>query len=390
MASSEKQERILVLCVDRDGDLGVKANIKTPVTGREENLNAATSLALRDPEEADANAMFEAVKIYDRLKEEQKPHEDFQIASISGSELGHVSADRKIVAELMEVLNKFPAKEVILVTDGFSDEAVLPLVESRVPVTSVRRVVVKHSKSIEETAAIFTRYLKMVLENPRYSRIVLGLPGLLLIILGVLSVFNLLVYYWIAFLIVLGSFLLVKGFGIDKKVQNVYRWLKEYSPPPVPLQIERYTAIVGILSIVIGCYQGAVSIKPVPADLGGWISQLPRLIGSFVSGSIMLITIGVCVWLSGRATRWYFERDPRLLRTVVIVVVVAWSSQIFIESSQILIRPLEEFGWQKLVFSIVIGILLAIAAMLVIFVIRRQYGDFFQESGEQLEKIEEG
>lgn len=340
----EKKERILVLCVDRDGDLGVKAGIETPVIGREENLSAATSLALRDPEEADANAMFEAVRIYDRLTEEGKPHEDFQIASISGSEFGGVGADRKVVAELVKVLNKFSAKEVILVTDGFSDEAILPLVESRVPVTSVRRVVVKHSKSIEETAALFTRYLKMILENPRYSRIALGLPGLLLIILGVLSVFNLLLYYWIAFLVVLGSFLLVKGFGIDKKVQDFYRWTKEYSPPPVHIQIARYTGIIGALSVALGGYQGwsqaASNIEPLPTGLGEWVSRLPELAGWFISGSIMLITIGVCVWLSGRVIRWYFERDSRLLRTIVVVAVVAWSSQIFYEASQIPLKDL--------------------------------------------------
>ena len=68
MTTEEKeQKRILILCVDRDGDLGAKAEIKTPVIGRDENLNAAVALALRDPEEPDANAMFEAVRVHDRL-----------------------------------------------------------------------------------------------------------------------------------------------------------------------------------------------------------------------------------------------------------------------------------------------------------------------------------
>ena len=59
------QRRILILCVDRDADFGTKAEIKTPLIGRAVNLNAAVSLALSDPEEADANAMFEAVSLYD-------------------------------------------------------------------------------------------------------------------------------------------------------------------------------------------------------------------------------------------------------------------------------------------------------------------------------------
>ena len=202
-ARENEQKRILVLCVDRDGDLGAKAGVKTPVVGREANLNAAVSLALKDPEEPDANAMFEAVRIFDRLKDEAKPDEIFEIASLSGSELGGISADRKVVAELNDLLGSFSASEVILVTDGYSDEAVLPVVQSRVPVSSVRRIVVKHSESIEETAALFSRYLKTLVDNPRYSRIALGLPGLLILILVVFAMVGWVQYYVIAFVFVL-------------------------------------------------------------------------------------------------------------------------------------------------------------------------------------------
>ncbi|MEM3162690.1 MAG: DUF373 family protein, partial [Candidatus Bathyarchaeia archaeon] len=210
----EEPRKILILCVDRDGDLSIKAQIKTPVIGRDNNLNAAVALALKDPEEADANAMFEAVRIYDRLLGDAKPDEVFEIATIAGSEFGGVSADRKIVTELNEVLKQFPANEIILVTDGYSDEAVLPLVESRIPVSSVRRVIIKHSESIEETAALFSRYIRALVENPRYSRVLLGLPGALLLLLGVLVVFNLVHYYLLAFIIVLGLFLFIKGFEV--------------------------------------------------------------------------------------------------------------------------------------------------------------------------------
>ena len=71
------QKRILILCADRDGDLGSKAGIKTPLIGRDVNLDAAVSLALRDPEEADANAMFEAVSLHDQFLKENKAKEGF-------------------------------------------------------------------------------------------------------------------------------------------------------------------------------------------------------------------------------------------------------------------------------------------------------------------------
>jgi putative membrane protein len=380
------QKRILILCVDRDGDLGAKGGIKTPVVGRGENLNAAVALALQDPEEPDANAIFEAVRVYDRLQSEVKPEEVFEIATISGSELGGVGADRKIVAELNELLGSFPANEVILVTDGYSDEAVLPLVESRVPVSSVRRIVIKHSESIEETAALFSRYLKMIMENPRYSRIALGLPGLLFLILGILSILNLLYYYWIAFIFVLSAFMLGKGFGVDKAAKNVYTWIKEYSPPPLPVQISNYSTVAGVLCIVVGIYLGTTNI-PVPQDIAGWISNFPWIAGSFIRGSMDLMVLGVCVALFGRAIRWYFEHDIKLLRNAALIVSVAWSRWILEGTADVLIT--REMGYGKLIFSVIVGILIGIASVLVVLVISRSAKEFFEKTKEQVEEVGE-
>lgn len=389
----KKQNRILILCVDRDGDLGIKAGVKTPVIGREENLNAAVALALRDPEEPDANAMFEALRIYDNMQEESSPEEVFEIATISGSELGGVGADRKIVVELNELLSSFPAGEVILVTDGYSDEAVLPLIESRVKVSSVRRIVVKHSESIEETAALFSRYLKMILENPRYSRITLGLPGLLFLILGILSIFNLLYYYWIAFIFVISVFMLIKGFGIDRTFKNVYQWLKEYSPPPLRVQISNFSAVAGTLCIFVSIYLGwtnsATFLETItpPSDIGGWFSILPQLAGYFIGGSMNLILIiGICVILLGRTIRLYFERDVRLLRNAALIVSIGWSRWIIEGTSAVLINPRDT---ELLIFSIIIGILIGIASVLVIFVIHKSAKDFFKKTEEQVEDFEE-
>jgi putative membrane protein len=385
--TEKAQKRIFILCVDRDGDLGTKGGIKTPVVGRGENLNAAVALALQDPEESDANAIFEAIRVYDRLQSEAKPEEVFEIATISGSELGGVGADRKIVAELSELLGSFPANEVILVTDGYSDEAVLPLVESRVPVSSVRRIVMKHSESIEETAAIFTRYLKMIMENPRYSRIALGLPGLLVLILGIFSILNLLYYYWIAFIFVLSAFMLVKGFGVDKTAKNIYQWMKEYSPPPLSVQISNYSTVAGVLCIVVGIYLGSTEIS-IPADIAGWIGNFPLIAGSFIQGSMDLLVVGVCVVLFGRAIRWYFEHDIKLLRNAALIVTVAWSRWILEGTAYALTS--QEMGYERLIFSVIVGILIGIASILVVLVIHRSAREFFEKTKEQVEEFGEG
>ena len=52
---------LLIVCVDRDDDVGKKAGIATPVIGRDACIEAAQRLALEDPEDADSNAIFAAV-----------------------------------------------------------------------------------------------------------------------------------------------------------------------------------------------------------------------------------------------------------------------------------------------------------------------------------------
>jgi len=397
MSKRGDSERTLILCVDRDDDIGAKAGVKTPILGREENISAAVSLALRDPEEPDANAIFEAVRIYDHLRESgDKEKEECQIATIAGSELGGVGADKELVSELADVLKEFPAKDVILVTDGFDDETIIPLVQSRIPVTSVRRITIRHSESIEETAWLISRYFKMLIENPRYSRIALGLPGILLILVGILAFFNWLTYTGIAFVIVLGAVLFVKGFRIDKAAKNFYVWAREYSPPPSPILIASFSAVAGVLLIAIGFYQGGYQVsvvvpglEPPPTDISLWLLHLPKLVGEFLSQFIALMAIGVCVILSGRAIRWFLERDNRFWRTFVIVVVVAWSEQIFYQASQILITP--TLSYEKLVIAIIVGIVLSMATVLITSLLHRKYAGLFKErEGEKEEKIEEG
>jgi putative membrane protein len=395
----QTQKRILILCVDRDGDLEVKAGIKTPLLGRTANIDGAVSLALKDPEEPDANAMFEAVRLHDRLQNEKQPEEIFEVATISGSELGGVSADRKLVAELNNLLDTFSANEVILVTDGYSDEAVLPLVESRVPVSSVRRIVIKHSESIEETAALFTKYVRLLVDNPRYARMALGLPGLLVFIFGILWAINNFFYpgaiyfYGIAIVIIVGGFLLIKGFGVDKATKDAYKWIKEYSPPPLPMQISNYTIIAGILCIAVSVYLGIAHVTnnvAPPVDVGGWIGTLPSIAYYFIKGIMDLLVVGISIVLLGRSLRLYFERDSKLLRNIALIVSVAWSRWILDGTANIILNPgagLTDPYFSTFMYTIIVGILIGIASVLLIYIVNRSAKDFFKKREEKPDEI---
>jgi uncharacterized membrane protein len=197
-------------------------------------------------------------------------------------------------------------------------------------------------------------------------------------------------YYFIVIVLILGVFLLGKGFGVDRAARNFFKWAREYTPPPLPIQISNYTAIVGILCLGISVYLGIASAGDnvaFPTDLSGWVSALPQMAGFFIKGVMDLMVVGIGTILFGRSIRLYFERDARMLRNAALIVSVGWSRWIFKETADILINP--AIGFENLAFAIVVGILIGIASVLVIIVIQRSTKDFFGKSKEKVDEFEE-
>lgn len=149
--------KTLVLCIDRDNDLGRKTKIKSPVIGKENNLKAVNSFALADPEDSDVNAIFAAVSLYNRLTKEDK---NVEVATICGDINVGVKSDQILTRQLEEVIKKTKADEVILLSDGSEDEYILPIIQSRIKISSIHRVVVKQSQQLEDAYYRFVRILE--------------------------------------------------------------------------------------------------------------------------------------------------------------------------------------------------------------------------------------
>jgi uncharacterized membrane protein len=374
MPKKREREKILILCVDRDNDIGVKGQVKTPIIGRKKNVEAASKLALKDPEEADANAIFDAVRTYDSLSRETG-ETDYEVATIAGSELLGVKADKNIVSQLEKVLKNFQAKNIVLVTDGFADEEVIPVIQSYVPIMSIRRVVVRHSEAIEESWALFSRYLRKLIDDPYYSRIALGVPGILLITLALLWIYNLLTYAGYAFLLIIGSVLFIKGFGIDKRVSSITF--------PSTLELVRYfTFITALIVLGIDAYQTYTAILPHYPDLQLWWSNLPSIAGLVIANATDLAVVAVCIIFVGRGIFYYFSRDDRIWRNGVGIVVAVWVREIAIRASTVLLAPVPPASISdKLIVDLLLAAGLGIAgtliAVLVTISLRRRYRHYF-------------
>lgn len=335
-------DRTLILCIDSDDDIGIKGKVKTPLIGRDANIQAATKLALADPEEADANAMFGAVKLYDKLVKDY-PDESFEIATIAGSGKGGVVADRAMVKELGRIQKLFVADSVILVTDGFSDEELVPIIQSRIPITSIHHVVVKHSERIEETYAIIFRYLKMMVEDPYYSKVILGVPGILLVIFGFLMASNQLENGGMVVAFVMGIVLVLKGFGWDSRLAEL-----EPRLPSPDRWINLITTGLGGIVFIIGIIRGidyAWSIIPLPIlpfwDLTYWATNSADLIGAFILKGTDMVTLGLGIAIAGDGISIYVQNkeDLKVWSNMIGILLLLWMRPISIEAAHIIRNP---------------------------------------------------
>ena len=362
-----EKEQTLILCIDGDNDIGKKTEVATPVMGRQANLDSATKLAVSDPEEADANAMFGAIKLYDQLVKEYT-NESFEVATIAGSSMGGVEADRKIISELGEVLEYYKANGVILVTDGFSDEEIVPIIQSRLPITSIHHVVVKHSERIEETYAVIFRYMKMLIDDPYYSKVSLGVPGILLVIFGFLTASNQLENAGMVMSIVMGIILLLKGFGWDKRLLA----LKPRLPPPERWINIASTGIGGIVALV-GIIQGvdyAWSILPLPImpfwDISYWASNAVNLLGAFIITGADMISLGIGIAILGDGIGIFIQdrTDTSVWTNIIGLLFLFWMRPIVIEAAKIIINPGTEITLlSPLIIYTVIGAITTITAV---------------------------
>ena len=333
---------LLIICVDRDDDVGKKAGISTPVVGRNACIEAAQRLALEDPEDADSNAIFSAIKTYEDLVSSGYKA---QVITVAGVESRSVQGDEKIAAEIKSVLQKFSADGAVIVSDGEDDEMVIPIIQNVIPVVSVQRVVMKVNRTIEHSYALFGKFLKMVVYDPRYSKFFLGVPGILLLIGGVGAVTGYTAEIFAVLVSILGGAFLIRAFDVDKAWSN---WAK---PTPEGF-IRMFTLITGLILIAGSIPAGItnVGVENLPSDLGIVnILSDKVIVGQFVSGMIPFLWIGVGTIFVGILFNNWLNRKLRhisdILRIIVLVSLYPTVYQFtnilrFNESSFSLIIPL--------------------------------------------------
>jgi len=354
---STHYRRVLVACIDRDNDLGKNGGVETPVFGRDQCINAGTRLAIEDPEDADANAIFGAIKIYEELV--TKGYET-EVAIIAGAYNRGIEADEKISSELIAVLSKFKAEGVVIVSDGEDDETVIPLIQAMVPVISIQRIIMRHSRSVEYSYAVFGKYVKMLIYDPRYSKFFLGVPGALLIASGFATIFGFTREALAIVLSILGVAFVIRAFDIDKAVGSLNR-----TTPSTFIRI--FSTFAGIMIILVGISNGISSIPDGAITKGASISEIVTnrvIVGDFVHGSLTLIWIGLGTIFGGILLSNWFKGSITILSDILRLVVLGL---IFIPAIQFTSVLTEKTNPFNLISSLFIGLAITLVAATFLF-----------------------
>ncbi len=236
--------KTLILNIDRDDDFGRKAKVKSPIIGVQDNLDAANKLGRIDPEDSDLNAIFLAISTYDRIKKEGK---DVEIATLCGDINVGVKSDQKITDQLKTVIEKTGAEEAILISDGAEDEYILPIVQSRLKITSIQRVSVKQSKELEDT---YYRIIKLLDDDKVKKQFILPI-ALILIVWAIFAILDMAASGFGAIILTLGAYLLIRVFNWERNIAMMFHEMKSGM---LTGKLSFYTYIIAIVIIAVSVF----------------------------------------------------------------------------------------------------------------------------------------
>jgi putative membrane protein len=275
----------LVLCVDRTNDIGRKTGIRTPVAGWEAVRSLVIDVGLADPEDSGVNCLLEGLRVARDLRDER---EEAVVAVVSGSGETMVGADRSVAAQIDELVERYDPESAVVVTDSAQDERLLPVVESRLRLDSVDRVVVRQAHDIESTYYL----LKQFLADEELRSTVLVPLGIGLLLLPALLV-NFSPAVAVAGLAsLLGAALLYKGLAVDELVEHAPERVREalYSG-----QVSVVTYVVAAGLALVGAFLGALDVSGIAGGPPAFVMGM-----AFVYGAVPWLALAGVTASAGR------------------------------------------------------------------------------------------
>jgi putative membrane protein len=324
-----------------------------------------TDIGLEDPEDSRVNCLLETLHVARDLSD---GGEETVVAVIPGDGEG-IKTDREVARGIDQLVGEYDLDAAVVVIDSAGDERLVPVIESRIRVDAVDRVVVRQSHDIQSTYYLLKQFLG---DEQLRGTVLVPIGAALLAFPILLFLADNVAVALSAIVGVIGMFLLYKGLGIDSLVSRLPAVIRDgfYSG-----QVSLVTYVVGAGLALIGVFAGGISaagtdetaelliglrflfysvpwfaVAALTAATGRLIDEL--LAEDGVSSALMNLPFGiVAVGLVVRGFTGYFLERADLLDPVVVPAVTAGAVSVdgFIVSI-----------WGRLVVYVAAGILVSL------------------------------
>jgi putative membrane protein len=267
----------LVVCLYRGPALSAA---EPPYVGREAVERLVTSAGVEDPEDSRVNCLLEGLRLGQDL-------DDATVAVVTTAS-DSVAGDREIAGQIDQLVTEYDPDSAVVVVDSAEDERLVPLVESRVPVDAVDRVVVRQARDIESTYYL----LKQFLGDEQLRKTVLVPVGIALLVFPVLlAVFQSPTLSLGSIAAVLGVFLLYKGLRIDAFLSNLSERIRAslYSG-----QVSLVTYVVAAGLAMAGAFVGVLGATSLDPEVGELLvaTQFVHDAIPWVTGAALIASAG--------------------------------------------------------------------------------------------------
>ena len=302
----------LVVCLDRGETVAAVAD-EVPVVGERAVRSLVTDAGLRDPESSRTNCFLEGLRI---AREHREAGDDVVVGVVSGPD-DSVDADRAVARQVDHLLAAHDIDSAVVVTDS-ADEGFVHVVESRVRIDGISRVVVRQSRDLESTY----HYLKQFLDDEELRQTVLVPIGVALLAAPALVMFTQSAAVAGAVVAgVTGLFLLYKGFGVDDALGAVGAGLRG------GFYTGRVSIVTGVIAAglaLVGVVAGGIDASPLARHASPLVTVMAFLFASvpWLATAALTASIGLAAdeWLENDRVRTSALNLPFVVVAVAFVV----------------------------------------------------------------------
>ena len=271
----------LVVCIDRGAVIADAAG-ETPVVGERAVRSLVTEVGLDDPEDSRVNCLLEGLRL---ARERRDEGETPVLAAVSAPDES-VDSDRAIARQIDDLLAARSVESAVVVTDNAADERLVHVIESRIRVDGVSRVVVRQARDLESTYYL----LKQFLADEQLRTTVLVPIGLFLLAVPVLVAVQNVTVALATIASVVGLFLLYKGLGVDDALAVLAGVVRDglYTG-----RVSIVTTVVAAGLALVGIVAGVISATPFATEASALTTAMAFLFDSVPWLAIAALTASV-------------------------------------------------------------------------------------------------